>query len=427
MSKVICDVCGTAYPETASVCPICNSARKSAEQTIAASTTGGEAESSTYNHVKGGRFSKKNVRKRSKAGTVAAKRHDNDEEEPSNTGLIIVVILLLLAIVAVVIYIGVHFFGQSDNQNDPSNQNNPSSNVSTEDTRETEPTKADVPCQGIQLSNKVIEFTAEGESWTLEVAVNPISCTDTVMFSSSDESVVTVAADGTITAVGGGEAIITVTCGSIVDTCTVTCSFGDATQDPTEETTGVFFFEFNTSYTDSATGYGDTTLNGLGSTWRAYKKNLTVPLSEITWTSDDPSVCTIKDGIVTVVGAGRTLIHAQCNGVTYTCIVRCVVPTTPTPTEPAGDTEATEPGEGGETGETTVTYTINKTDVTIAVNETFKLTLTDNLGFVQDVTWVADGSGVSIDGNKITGVYSGIFHVSVTIDGTTYSCIVRVK
>ena len=43
MNKVICDVCGTAYPETASVCPICNSARKNVEQTAAASTTG-EAE-----------------------------------------------------------------------------------------------------------------------------------------------------------------------------------------------------------------------------------------------------------------------------------------------------------------------------------------------------------------------------------------------
>ena len=427
MNKVICDVCGTAYPETASVCPICNSARKSAEQTDAA-TTMGEVEVNSHSHVKGGRFSKKNVRKRSKGGNVPAKRHDRDEEEPSNTGLIIVVVLLLLAIIAVVIYIGVHFFAQGDKPNNE--PTGPSYVQPTDDTKGNDPTVMDVPCQSIQLSNKVIEFMNEGESWTLEVACNPVSTTDTVTFTSSDPSVVTVAADGTITAVGGGEAIITVTCGSIVDTCTVTCSFGQV-EDPTEGTTGTFFFEFNTAYTDSTTGYGDTTLNGLGATWRAYKKNLTVPLDEITWTSDDTSVCTISDGIVTVVGNGKTLIHAQYNGVTYSCIVRCVVKdntgTTTEPNDPSDGNEPSDPTEPSQGGETTVTYVINKTDVTIAVGETFKLTLSDSLGFVQEVTWTADGTGVSIDGNKITGVYSGKFTVSVTIDGTTYSCIVRVK
>lgn len=422
MNKVICDVCGTAYPETASVCPICNSARRTAEQTDAASTTASEVPVTSRDHVKGGRFSKKNVRKRSKVSNSPARRHDRDEEEPSNTGLIIVVILLLLAIVAVVIYIGVHFFSQGNRPDDQPSQ--PTVTQPTEGEQK-DPTVMDVPCQSIQLSNKVIEFLNEGESWTLEVACNPVSTTDTVTFTSSDPSVVTVAADGTITAVGGGEAIITVTCGSVVDTCAVKCSFGQV-QDPTEGTTGTFFFEFNTSYTDSTTGYGDTTLNGLGATWRAYKKSLTVPLEDITWTSDDTSICTITDGIVTVVGNGRTLIHAQYNGVTYTCIVRCVVTsTTPTePTQPEGGNDPTEPSQGGETG---VTYVINKTDVTIKVGETFKLTLSDSLGFVQEVTWEADGTGVSIDGNKVTGVYTGIFHVSVTIDGQTYSCIVRVK
>ena len=433
MSKVICDVCGTAYPETASVCPICNSARKNVEQTAAASTTG-EAENSGYAYVKGGRFSKQNVRRRGKSNSAPVRRHDRDEEEPSNVGLVIVVILLLLAIVAVVFYIGVHFFGQ-DNSGDPSVTPPVVTDPTTTDAP-TDPTNADVPCQSIQLSNKVIEFTNEGESWTLEVAVNPISTTDVLMFASSDESVVTVDSDGTIRAVGGGQAIVTVICGQIVDTCTVTCSFGEVTE-PTEPTTGVFFFEFNTSYTDSSTGYGDTTLSALGATWRAYKKNLTVPLDEITWISDNPNVAKIVDGIVTAVGPGKTLIHAQYNGVTYTCIVRCnftVDPVAPTdPVEPTDPADPTEPGEGGENTEATeptepaVTYVISKTDVTIAVGETFKLTLSDSLGFTQDVTWEADGTGVSINGNKITGVYSGKFLVYVTIDGVTYSCIVRVK
>ena len=59
MSKVICDVCGTTYPETASNCPICGCAKNSTEQTMLDSDPGAEG---SYAPVKGGRFSKRNVR-----------------------------------------------------------------------------------------------------------------------------------------------------------------------------------------------------------------------------------------------------------------------------------------------------------------------------------------------------------------------------
>ena len=102
MSKVICDVCGTTYPDTATQCPICNSAKSSADNTVAGEA-GGE-----YAYVKGGRFSKKNVKKRGKTTAQRRSNQSKRNDEPSNTGLVIIVILLLLAIVAVVIYIGVH-------------------------------------------------------------------------------------------------------------------------------------------------------------------------------------------------------------------------------------------------------------------------------------------------------------------------------
>ena len=41
MSKIICDICGTTYPETASHCPICGCAKAGAAQTTAG-RTGGE-------------------------------------------------------------------------------------------------------------------------------------------------------------------------------------------------------------------------------------------------------------------------------------------------------------------------------------------------------------------------------------------------
>ena len=63
MEKVICDVCGIAYPETAAQCPICGCARSENGQTSACDTVQVE-ENAAYATTKGGRFSKTNVRKR---------------------------------------------------------------------------------------------------------------------------------------------------------------------------------------------------------------------------------------------------------------------------------------------------------------------------------------------------------------------------
>ena len=75
MSKIICDVCGTSYPETATQCPICGCMRPAEAQGLS-----GEAESPrTYTHVKGGRFSKANVRKRNKMGQNSAQDEYEDQ------------------------------------------------------------------------------------------------------------------------------------------------------------------------------------------------------------------------------------------------------------------------------------------------------------------------------------------------------------
>lgn len=438
MSKVICDVCGTTYPDTAAQCPICNSAKSSADNTAA-----GKGESASgYTSVKGGRFSKKNVKKRGKTTAQRrSSRQGGNQDEPSNTGLVIVVVLLLLAIIAVVIYIGVRFFGTSDKPND-NNVPGASGSQTTGQTQESasiETTQDQgIPCEALQLSNQILEFTEAGQTWTLVVAVTPVDTTDSVSFVSSDENVVTVSSNGVITAVGGGEASVIVSCGDIAAGCQITCSFENPT-DPAETTepvettqpsepTGEFDFKWNTAYVDDK-GVGDVSLGSQGKTWTCYKSSLSVNVSDITWTSDDESVCTVKDGVVTAVGHGTTKIHASYNGVTYDCIIRCTFSeTADTATEA---TEATQSGETteatqGSSNETTEKCTINKTDVTIKVGESFTLTLKDSGGNVLDVEWTANGDNVTISGNTITGAASGTVTVSVTYGGETYSCIVRV-
>ena len=52
MRKIVCEVCGTSYPETASACPICGSAR-SVDARIFVDDSGDSAhETPTYTYVK---------------------------------------------------------------------------------------------------------------------------------------------------------------------------------------------------------------------------------------------------------------------------------------------------------------------------------------------------------------------------------------
>ena len=113
--KVICDVCGTTFPETATHCPICGCAKSAAAQTVAGDDAYANAEGTTANtYARGGRFAKSNVKRNSRSrasdGRYSGSRSRQSESQESNKGLIAVVIILLLAIIMVVVYIGVNVF-----------------------------------------------------------------------------------------------------------------------------------------------------------------------------------------------------------------------------------------------------------------------------------------------------------------------------
>lgn len=81
-----------------------------------------------------------------------------------------------------------------------------------------------IPCTGIELdesSYSLTDYTPVEVAYTL----TPADTTDPVVWTSSDENVVTVE-DGEITAVGLGTATITVSCGNFSDTATVSVSIG---------------------------------------------------------------------------------------------------------------------------------------------------------------------------------------------------------
>ena len=73
----------------------------------------------------------------------------------------------------------------------------------------------------LTLDRESIELAA-GESTTLVATVGPDNATDkTVTWSSSNEAVATVDSDGVVTAIRGGQAVITAKAGDHSAVCTV--------------------------------------------------------------------------------------------------------------------------------------------------------------------------------------------------------------
>lgn len=421
MSKIICDVCGTAYPETATQCPICGCVRSVDARTVAGNTNEAEAEvARAYTHVKGGRFSKSNVKKRNSGKPVAsvevpAEQLQTDEENSKKeTGIIVTTVIVLLIIIAVVAYIALRFFVPnlllSGSPKDTTPVETPSSTVDvTADTTETTP--LEIPCDEIVLSKTTIIFDSADSVVLLNATINPADTTDLLSFATSDESVATVTQDGKVTSVAGGEAVITVTCGDAKAECNVICTI----EDPEEETTE----EVTVSPEDFELNREDFTLNAKGDTWKLYSGDIAA--NQITWTSDDENVATIEDGVVTAVGSGTTAVHGEYGGVKLSCIVRC--------SEAMGKAD-TSTSNNDSTPETTAPkgdYTLSSTDVTLVVGENFELELKDAEGNAVEVTWTASDSSIcEVSGNTVTAVSKGNITVKTAHDGAEYACIVRV-
>lgn len=434
MSKIICDVCGTAYPETASQCPICGSARPADAMTVAGDNTqADQAASSGYTYVKGGRFSKKNVRKRNKANQVAApmetedpRMSGKDSRKESNTGLVITAVVLLLAIVAVVIYIAMRFFLPGSDQPDPG------TTAGSTTTAGTTTQSAQIPCTKLTSQDTAIELGGVGQAFQLNVSAEPADTTDQITYICNNVAVATVSETGLVTAVAPGEAVISIICGDIVVYCDVSCTDGTQTSpsdvttvppettEPTQPTTEPSTQPSSQPNVDFELNRSDITFSKKGDSWKLYSGG--IALNQITWSTDDASVAEIKNGTVTAVGKGTTKVYGEYGGKKVSCIIRCNLTDAEDLSETTAPSESTAPAPD-ENG----TYTISHSDVTISVGESFKLTLKDANGNAVNVNWSADSAKVTISGNTITGAASGTANVSATIGGTTYTCIVRVK
>ncbi len=114
----------------------------------------------------------------------------------------------------------------------------------------------EVPATGVTLSESSLVLDV-GETAQLTAAVVPEGTTDGLVWSSADESVATVDANGLVTAVGPGRTVITAAAGSVSAECSVTVRGGSVDVGPTYEIEldeGIVGGEIKTSLTNASAG-----------------------------------------------------------------------------------------------------------------------------------------------------------------------------
>lgn len=161
-----------------------------------------------------------------------------------------------------------------------------------------------VDCDTITLSETSITLTDKSQH-DITATVTPDNCTYEVSWSSEDDGIVTIDNGGHMTAVANGTTNIIATCGSKSASCSVTVSLEEVNVPCTSIQLS--------SDTLTFTGSGSQTL-----TCTVTPENTT---DTITWSSDNESVATVNNGIVTAIGNGSCTITANCGNYSDTCSV----------------------------------------------------------------------------------------------------------
>lgn len=361
MSKVICDICGTSYPEIEENCPVCGCSRGFAldalEEELLMETSGVQ-----QNTKKRSReifdFDEVNQEEEPEDRSSDYDDDDDDYEEAPRSNVALVVILLVL-IVLLLLTAGFffirYFLPNMAKETEPTETTMETQPLETEPAESTELT---IPCTDIVIPGGKIELGKDG-MWLMNVQVYPADTTDVLTYVSHNEAVVTVNESGTVTAVGEGETVIEVTCGQQSIKCNVIVAFDEpeATEaagtvpapqveetGATEATAASGEATESTKVTDAseateATEATEAPKETTGSMELKLKKNditmfaryssvnleldCDIPAEDITWFTMDSTVAIVHNGTVTATGSGMTRIYGEYNGQQVECIVRC--------------------------------------------------------------------------------------------------------
>ena len=237
-----------------------------------------------------------------------------------------------------------------------------------------------VESSGIILSSYNVVLTYIGQTAVLEGTTYPEG--QTILWTSSDGKVVTVSEDGTVTAVGEGEAVITASFGS----CTADCSVTVAMPSVTLDQAALSLYPGDTSALSAA---------------------VEPEGAQIMWTSSDEGVVRVKDGALTAVGTGIAVITARivCDEHEYEASCQVTV--------------------------ATPSVSLSSTSLSLLPGKTSSLTVTTKPGGAE-VSWSSSNTAVAtVNDGKVTAVSAGTAKITATMtcSGKTYeaSCTVTVS
>lgn len=351
MNKIICEICGTAYPETAECCPICGCSREYSQNSQ------DEIPSQMPEYIPerrkiGGLFSA--AQKKYHIDFYDYDEDEDDQEEklraefpdipsvPQEHSANIPIVIALTVLIALSLLASGYLFFRYDLPNRSVSQQETQVSTFSEPSEEVSETTEvpTVPCQSIVLTAGAPELTREGQYWLLHVIVMPEDTTDQLTYSSADENVVTVTAEGRLCAVGNGQTSVTISCGNERIVCPVTVSIPEETEppetaapstepgEPSSEPEARAVEEESTAPSEEPAGVvlklkqEDITFRKTGVTFQL-ELDCDLKPEDVTWLTLNSNVAICRDGLVSVIGYGTTKIVAQYDGQEVYCIIRC--------------------------------------------------------------------------------------------------------
>lgn len=336
MSKIICEVCGTTYPDTAECCPICGCTRDEAAGMMSDELMMDEmlAEPKAKNMRSGGKKREIFDFDEVNADTVETVREESNpyeeeeefEEEPRQNTLAVVLLTALIAVLligAAFLFLRYYLPGITRGR-----ETEPSAvTVPVVQTEAPATTELSIPCESLALLSGMAygdsELINPGQKFLINVAASPKDTTDKITYTSEDESVATVSEDGQVVAVGEGETVINITCGSIQLPCKVVCNFSKETEPPTEATTEPTATEAPTRpAVELKLKKTDIMLKVYYETQLMLDCDL--GQNEVEWSVEHAHIAKVdNEGNVTALKSGTTSVIAKYGDQEVSCIVRC--------------------------------------------------------------------------------------------------------
>ncbi len=353
MDKVICDICGTSYPETADSCPICGCSRDISAELLMEEEDFLKDSPVTAAQKVDGKFRTAPQKEEDweEEDYEEDEEDEDDDEEPSRgkTGVVILLTVVIMILLAICGFLFVRFLLPNLGEEPAPTETTQPTEAVVETT-----TEPGIPCEQLVLmSGAALDLTREGEYRLINVIVKPEDSTDELVYSSADESVATVNKEGRVTAVGEGDTVITVTCGYQKVECRVFVHYVEETEPPTEEPTVAEEENGETkpeetndqeSQDTTEATEAEETVETTAETEVQLKDvvlklgksdlsmgvglYITMPLDcdlsyeEIEWSMEHPHIASVENGVITAHRTGTTELTARYGDQVVTCMIR---------------------------------------------------------------------------------------------------------